>query len=400
MSNMDWALGTAYNIAATPEGRHVALDVAGMAPFVGGAADALNAGLYACEGDYANAALSGAAIVFDGIGIAKLAGRVTKGASKATNKLSDTASTMRHHAGECLDGVHCFTEGTQIVVGMGLAEDGMVLYDTKNIEDIEVGDLVYSYDTATGEYEYKEVTDTFVRRSDHINYLTIQDEYGNEQVIETTDGHPFWVVSDEPELSRAARSVIDESGVWLYHENVTPTDNGYWVEAKDLRVGDVFLGADGRLSTLTNIVLVEQNGGIDVFNFSVEGNHNYFVLAKNFDFGQSCVLVHNSCWSTARQNFWKNEAISNTAAYSKTNIALMRKGLAPRMVVTVENNKTGIHSIIDVSMELHHLLPQHAGGTHALNNLVVVSPWAHSLLDPFRHTGPTLVSVIRGVNKY
>ena len=177
---------------------------------------------------------------------------------------------------------------------MGLAEDGTILYDTKNIEDIEVGNLVYSYDTITGEYGYKEVTDTFVRRSDHINYLTIEDEYGNEQTIETTDGHPFWVVSDEPDLSRAARSVVDENGVWLYHENMTPTDCGYWVEAKDLRVGDVFLGADGRLSTLTNAVRIEQCGGINVFNFTVDGNHNYFVLAKDFGYGQSCVLVHNA----------------------------------------------------------------------------------------------------------
>ena len=103
------------------------------------------------------------------------------------------------------------------------------------------------------------------------------------------------MVSDEPDLSRAARSVVDEDGVWLYHENVTPTDSGYWVEAKDLRIGDVFLGADGKLSTLTNVVRVEQSGGIAVFNFTVEGNHDYFVLAKNYDYGQSCVLVHNSC---------------------------------------------------------------------------------------------------------
>ena len=184
----------------------------------------------------------------------------------------------------------CFTAGTQIVVETGLTDDGTMLYDTKNIEDIEVGDLVYSYDTATGEYSYNEVTDTFVRRSDHINYLTIEDENGNEQTIETTDGHPFWVVSDDPDLSRAASSYSDE----MYHGELGVTENGYWVEAKDLHVGDVFLGADGKLSTLTNAVRIEQCGGIDVFNFTVEGNHNYFVLAKDFGYGQSCVLVHNA----------------------------------------------------------------------------------------------------------
>ena len=39
---------------------------------------------------------------------------------------------------------------------------------------------------------------------------------------------------------------------------------------------------------------VEQNGGIAVFNFTVEGNHNYFILEKDFDYGQTCVLVHNA----------------------------------------------------------------------------------------------------------
>ena len=86
----------------------------------------------------------------------------------------------------------------------------------------------------------------------------------------------------------------------LYHENVTPTDYGYWVEAKDLRTGDTFLGANGELSTLTNIVRLEQEGGIAIFNFTVEGNHNYFILAKEYEFGQSCVLVHNNSipWSS------------------------------------------------------------------------------------------------------
>ena len=146
----------------------------------------------------------------------------------------------------------------------------------------------------TGETEYCEVTATFVRESDHINYLTIVDEHGHEQVIETTDGHPFWVVTDEPDLERAARSVIDENGILLYHENLEPGLNGFWVEAKDLRVGDMFLGANGELSTLINIVRVEQEGGIAVFNFEVEGNHNYFILAKEYELGQTCVLVHNA----------------------------------------------------------------------------------------------------------
>ncbi|MGL6196934.1 MAG: polymorphic toxin-type HINT domain-containing protein, partial [Thermoguttaceae bacterium] len=208
----------------------------------------------------------------------------------------------------------CFTEGTQVVVGMGYDENGNVLYDTKNIEDIQVGDLVYCYDTATGSYEYKAVTDTFARVADHINYLTIEDESGNIQTIETTDGHPFWVVTDEPDLERAARSVVDENGDILYHENIAPGLNGFWVEAKDLREGDVFLGSDGKLSTLTGTTRVEQDGGIAVFNFTVEGNSNYFVLEKDFELGQTCVLVHNAtplCTSQLTGRQLKSEMSGN-----------------------------------------------------------------------------------------
>ena len=172
--------------------------------------------------------------------------------------------------------------------------DVFVQYVTVNIEDVQVGDLVYSYDTITGEVTQKAVTATFVLESDHINYLTLLDELGREQIIETTDTHPFWVVTDDPDLSRAASSIVDENGVWLYHENVGPTAHGFWVEAKDLREGDVFLGANGELSTLVATERVVFPDGIRVYNFTVDGNHDYFVVAATDDYGQTCVLVHNA----------------------------------------------------------------------------------------------------------
>jgi len=204
----------------------------------------------------------------------------------------------------------CFTAGTQVIVGQELTEDGLfVQYVTVNIEDVKVGDWVYSYDTTTGEVSQRQVTATFERRSDHLNYLTIIDAKGKEQTLETTDGHPFWVVTDNPDLSRAAREVVDENGVILYHENLAPGLNGFWVEAKDLKVGDVFLGVNGELSTLTNIVRIELEEEISVFNFSVEGNHNYFVLAKEYEYGQSSILVHNAIFYKAPQGSRSKEQI-------------------------------------------------------------------------------------------
>ena len=103
------------------------------------------------------------------------------------------------------------------------------------------------------------------------------------------------MVTDAPDLSRAARSVVNENGVILYHENIESGLNGFWVEAKDLRAGDALLGAKGELSVLVSAERVVFPDGIKVYNFTVDGNHNYFVIAKTDEFGQTCVLVHNSC---------------------------------------------------------------------------------------------------------
>ena len=157
-----------------------------------------------------------------------------------------------------------------------------------------LGDLVWSYNTVTGQVEQAEVTETFVLQSDHVNYLTILDENGEEQIIETTDAHPFFVVTDDPDLDRAVSSVVDENGQLLYHEDIGETENGFWVEAKDLRVGDVFLDANGKKVTLTQSCRTEYEDGVTVYNFEMAGNHNYFVIAAG-ELGQTCILVHNAC---------------------------------------------------------------------------------------------------------
>jgi hypothetical protein len=80
----------------------------------------------------------------------------------------------------------------------------------------------------------------------------------------------------------------------MYHGDLEITEYGYWVEAKDLRVGDVFVGANGELSVLLDKERIEYQDGITVYNFAVDGNHNYFVIARDDEFGQTCILVHNA----------------------------------------------------------------------------------------------------------
>jgi hypothetical protein len=182
-------------------------------------------------------------------------------------------------------------------------------YVTKNIEDIKVGDEVFAYDITTGEVAKRKVTDTFERTSDHLRYLTVRDSKGT-QTFETTDSHPFWVVADSPDVSRAARNVVEENGVILHHENIAITEHGYYVEAKDLKVGDVFTDANGELSTLVTTYRKDFPDGITVYNFEVENNHNYFVIAnlEAYENGTSAVLVHNVNEKLYRQNLSRESA--------------------------------------------------------------------------------------------
>jgi hypothetical protein len=131
------------------------------------------------------------------------------------------------------------------------------------------------------------------------------------------------------------------------------------------------------LSTLTNIVRVEQEDGIAVFNFTVEGNHDYFVLAKEYGLGQTCVLVHNSCHTTVassvtealrkqfnssgRSNFLKAlaEANENSGVFTKKQIAAMKNGTVPDDFI------------------VHHIRPLFRGGTNSFKNLVLMRASYH-----------------------
>ncbi len=51
-------------------------------------------------------------------------------------------------------------------------------------------------------------------------------------------------------------------------------------------------------------------------------------------------------------------------------------------------------------MELHHINPQHLGGSNKASNLEIVSPWEHAEKDSFRHTGSDLMDVISDIDTF
>ena len=95
----------------------------------------------------------------------------------------------------------CFTGDTEVYTS-----DGLVC-----IEDVQVGDSVWAYNSETGEKELKEVLNVWVKETDEILHL----ETSNGETIDTTTNHPFYV------------------------------ENKGWVAAGDLEVGDTLVTADG-----------------------------------------------------------------------------------------------------------------------------------------------------------
>ena len=141
----------------------------------------------------------------------------------------------------------CFAAGTLVHTIEGL----------RPIEDIELGDLVKSMDTATGEIGFKPVTATHINERDPVGKLILLDETdGSETQLLTTADHPF------------------------YH-NVLG-----WTHASRLKAGDKLKEDDGGTLTVLSSVFSEDAPINMTYNFEVADFHTYFV-------GEDGVLVHN-----------------------------------------------------------------------------------------------------------
>nr|WP_254352269.1 polymorphic toxin-type HINT domain-containing protein [Paenibacillus dendritiformis] len=146
--------------------------------------------------------------------------------------------------GKLLLKCNCFTAGTKVLTDKG----------EKPIEEIEVGEKVLAKDenNPDGELAYKEVTNLYRNQRDDIIKL-----YVGEQVIETTDNHPFWV------------------------------EGKGWVFADEVQVGDKLQKADGSNLTIDKVEFVKLDEPVTVYNFTVADYHTYYVT----DIG---IWVHNT----------------------------------------------------------------------------------------------------------
>jgi hypothetical protein len=133
---------------------------------------------------------------------------------------------------------------------------------TKNIEDIQAGDLVLARDEHGSAIGLKPVKETYQRVSHHLRHLTFETPNGTQQTLSTTDEHPFWSVTAEE-----------------------------FVEAGSLIVGHSVTGPNGETQTLVSSAREEFPEGVPVFNFQVTDYHTYFVSGSA---DKPVMLVHNA----------------------------------------------------------------------------------------------------------
>lgn len=174
----------------------------------------------------------------------------------------------------------CFFAGTPVATQMGYAA----------VETVSVNDSVYAYDFSSGVWVFGRVVETY--QNDYIGEkirIKVQGDW-----IESTRHHPVWVIAgnnleNRPRPEHVVRA--EEDGA---------EGEGRWVDACDLQVGDVLLtkdhqGADRRAAGRATIDAIEvEFVAAKVYNFQVEGLHNYAV-------GYWQVLVHNNAIGTPEE---------------------------------------------------------------------------------------------------
>ncbi|MCM1368220.1 MAG: polymorphic toxin-type HINT domain-containing protein [Roseburia sp.] len=177
----------------------------------------------------------------DGFMSGAITGAIT-GAASGIKSLNSTSKLMNGKATN-IKPSDCFVAGTKI-----LTEHGK-----KNIEDVKVGDKVWSWNDKTNKQELKPVVQLFRNNKRDMVYITV----GGEKITTTTE-HPFYVKGKG------------------------------WVRAKNLVDSDMLVCYNGSTLKIDSVQIEYADHAVQTYNFEVEGNHNYYV-------GDASVLAHNQC---------------------------------------------------------------------------------------------------------
>ncbi|NLD51003.1 MAG: hypothetical protein GX660_27995 [Clostridiaceae bacterium] len=174
----------------------------------------------------------------------------------------------------------------------------------KRIDEIKEGELVYSKNVNTGDFDYKKVLQVYIKSSKEFIRLKFEDED-----IRTTPTHPFFV------------------------------EEGWWKTAQNIKQGDRIVTASGQLKEVLAIEIEILSEPERIYNLNVEDYHTYFV-------GASGLLVHNGCKRVDYTNpagralYWVNQNVKNVniAIDSALNSTNAGKALECKVADYIRNN--------------------------------------------------------------
>lgn len=242
----------------------------------------------------------------------------------------------------------CFVAGTPVVISN--------FGSTTAIENIAVGDYVWSYNQNSHINSIQKVTEIFVKEVNELIDVNI-----NGKIITTTRNHPFYLPNYD-----------------------------VWVTADSLKFGDVVLTYEGSYAKVQNIRIYRCDN-TKVYNFTVENNHTYYV-------GDEGVLVHNECTtidserSKAVKEAWKQEKQAVLDGTSKYNWS------PSQAKEIIKRGKLK-------GYEGHHIVPVNevigTANEYLIsdpNNIVFLSKtdhvFVHKVGDSFAGTAPRVVEVL------
>lgn len=235
----------------------------------------------------------------------------------------------------------CFPEDVTVLTASG----------TVAIQDVQVGDMVWSYNEATGETSLCRVTHTLTNTTNELVELTLQ----NGEAIECTPSHPFFEQTSKK-----------------------------WIRATDLKPHDILVNVNGESVILESIEHRLLEEPIDVYNLTVDTGHTFFVSG-----GEESALVHNSCahqtsaWRTEKATYWKNQGAlyqnsvnantlssSGTYTLSQSNVSRMLAGKAP---IGLDGKAVNLHHLSGISTDLYSYTEVTA--TQHFANYKSLHPW-------------------------
>jgi hypothetical protein len=220
----------------------------------------------------------------------------------------------------------------------------------KPIKDVARGNKVLATDPVTGERGPREVTD-LIRHGGMHTMVAVQ--LAGAGQLDATDKHPFWVASQRK-----------------------------WVDAIDLKPGDVVLSDRGDQIKVTNLKTSQQD--LTAYNLTVAGLHTYYV-------GNKPVLVHNAKCPTGLNNASDGlKGLFEGGSVRGKPIAEIRAGLLKNgFTQTLSNNKKGYLFRKNGSQEEVRIMRRNGGWDIRMRNN------AGNNLDEFGNDG--LPNVTHGI---